>query len=370
MKVILKNYDTRKVIGTLQVKKLDRLFDVTQLISEEQQKTDFLGLGFTCEVTDAGITSYCSYGAVMSNDPEEVNGATVRHERGSTLIGASNVTIKEPVPVRIRKDERTQEISLRLFVTAFPEGYVLDVGKTSSNIFGVRSKMYLATIGTKNIRFGGLGNCHVFPTVKSVLGFVTKHRAVFNHMADNGYNFTVCPVCPQFAIDMNDVPEKDKKFLEPLSVLLNEINAYEVASEEDATLTGTATPEEMHQEAINRLTKLGVWDRVIEHFRKESKVFMSEFGGIVYDPNEDAKKAIAEVSGDSHLPYAVIRTQTTLGDMYCVLYVSSDKGNWERERADRHGYCEAYGYNATEPNFSEYGSAQIQQENGGLVRLC
>ena len=66
---------------------------------------------------------------------------------------------------------------------------------------------------------------------------------------------------------------------------------------------------------------------------------MSEFGGILYDLNEDAKTAVSAVKDRGDIPYAVCRSQTEIGDLYAVLFVSPDKNGWDFERPDREGNC-------------------------------
>ena len=51
-------------------------------------------------------------------------------------------------------------------------------------------------------------------------------------------------------------------------------------------------------------------------------------------------------------------------------FVRNDKEEWNLERADNHGRCYAYVYNADHPELSEYGEVQIVSANGGLMRIA
>ncbi len=366
MKVILKNYDTGATLGTMSTKRLKTLFDITPVLNEAQMESDILGLGYPCQVVSSGLVEFCEQGFVWSNDM--VENALVCHKRGSAQIGGI-ASITSPDPVRIRKDGQEIELNLRLSITAYEEGYVLNVGKSSANIFGAKTSQYLKNIGTVNVKFAALGSCRVFAGIKALLDYMEKNRGVLQYLAGRGYEFSVEPCCGLFAKDMEDIPSRDKQWVKALNVLLKQINATEETKDSEI-LSGTASHEEMQAEAISRLQKFGVVDEVVSRFKKNEGLFFSEFGGILYDLNKDAEDAANAVREMGYLPYAIVRNQTeSIGDIYLVLYVSADKEAWTYERPDDRGCLMAYGYNATFEEFSELGSAQVQGAIGGLIRL-
>ena len=98
----------------------------------------------------------------------------------------------------------------------------------------------------------------------------------------------------------------------------------------------------------------------------------SESAGILYFLNDGAKAAIEkmkEYSADA-LPYHLIHSFTEFGELYAVLFVSSNRDDWPSDGPDREGYVFSYVYNATDPSFSEYGDIVIQGANGGIVRTA
>ena len=67
---------------------------------------------------------------------------------------------------------------------------------------------------------------------------------------------------------MHEIPEKDKKYLEPLSDLLDVINTLPETEDDEEVLEGEASQEEITNEAIRRLIRLGVMDTVIGKVQK------------------------------------------------------------------------------------------------------
>ena len=67
---------------------------------------------------------------------------------------------------------------------------------------------------------------------------------------------------------------------------------------------------------------------------------------------------------------AVYIPSSTLLILYAVLYVSKDKTEWKYQRPDKHGFCNAYVYNADEPDYSEGGEICVQGAHGGLFRTA
>lgn len=373
--IVIKNYDTGEEIGRVFTRKLSCLFDAGDIISNVQQDEDILHLGFTCSVSSTGVTSYVTKGVVMTNDPDAASTANSCHEKrdNQTAVAfGSGLSAKPPKYVKIRKDSgKVEEIPLRLLLTAYPEGYVLSVGKESFNIFGARHKEYLAGIGSRNVRFASICGCRIFPTIAKLYAFAEKNEDTLRDLVAKGYCFSVEPTCSQFAPSMDEIPTKDQKAMGKLKELLDAINESCVEEEDLAPLTGCAADREMKDEAIRRLKKLGVADSVVNAFEKHGALYVSEFGGILYYQNANSMTAVSQVrnSPSGLLPYTVICNHTTYGDIYTVLYVSRDKSNWQSERPNRSGYCLAYGYNVSDPEFSEYGVVQIQSANGGLVRV-
>lgn len=67
MKLIIKNADTGEELIRTRTAKLDNIFNLKQILNQEENLQK-LGLAGS-RVTDSGINSYCTRGAVMSNAP-------------------------------------------------------------------------------------------------------------------------------------------------------------------------------------------------------------------------------------------------------------------------------------------------------------
>ena len=368
-KIIVKDYDTKQEIARISVKKLDSLFDVKQYLTLEMLRLK------DCRIIDSGINQYSTKNGIMTNDPDVTGATDVAYTgRNSSVIGpgASNV-LKDAAPSNIKVlfdgDDKATELSIRLSVTAYPEGYVINSGKMSTNIFGGRKPAYFASVGKRNFKCTSIDGAHLFLNMKAVLTYLEKHTDVFRYMVtEYGYEFSVEPASYLFASSLENIPAKDAKLLGQVETILAEINT-EPEKDCEEVLEGIATPEEIKAEAESRLKNLGVMNSVVENF-KNGKIFMSEFGGMIYDLSSSAKVAVNKAIERGLYPYAVCRNQASFGDSYAVLAVGNDKEEWQFERADKNGICYAYVYNADHPELSEYGEVQIASANGGLMRIA
>ena len=369
--MIIKDAVTNQELAKVRVKKLESLFNLNSVLTPEM-----IGLPEGCRIVSTGIRSFSTKGLIMSNDPEMVAGSEEVHTgRNSAIIGpgASRNANFEATPVEVMYpgESKPREINLKLAVTVYPEGYIINSGKSSVSIFGSQSKMYFSSIGEKNFKCSAASGARIFSDLNSVIKYLEKNKDTFHYMVtEYSYDFSVEPACSLFAESLSECPKKDQKHLAQLEDLLEVINTLpETEDYEDEFIEGEASENEMKEEAINRLHSLGVMDKVIDNF-KVGKLFMSEFGGVLYDLNDQAKEAVNTVKEQGNLPYAVCLSHMEFGDLYAVLFVSQDREEWSYERPDRKGFCLAYVYNADNPEFSEYGSIQITAANGGLVRTA
>jgi len=127
--------------------------------------------------------------------------------------------------------------------------------------------------------------------------------------------------------------------------------------------------EEMKQEALSRMSMLQMHPNAIEDFEKG--VLNRSEGGMLYWLTDDEKDMIMRWEAEtSNLAYHVIKDQTSLGLMYSILYVSSDKEEWVFDRKDLvDGYPLSYVFNQDDPDCSEYGPIKIMPRFGGVIRL-
>lgn len=126
----------------------------------------------------------------------------------------------------------------------------------------------------------------------------------------------------------------------------------------------------MVEEAVSRMCRLGMMPQVITKFRKQGTVLKSETAGILYDLNDEEKKAVADWEEKSGgIVYAAILSNMVFGRCLALLYISAEEEEWELDREDLEGRVPlAYVANLDAPDCSELGSIGIVPANGGLVR--
>ena len=129
--------------------------------------------------------------------------------------------------------------------------------------------------------------------------------------------------------------------------------------------------EERFIEAIERMKLLKLDNSCIEAFTK-GKVWESEGYGALYEVNKKEQELIDnfEKNHPNCLVYHMIHNVFEFGECYSMLYVSSDKEEWERDKQDiKDGYTFAWVENVDLDWCSEFGSIAIKPSFGGLVRL-
>lgn len=131
-----------------------------------------------------------------------------------------------------------------------------------------------------------------------------------------------------------------------------------------------ATRSEMRTEAVSRLKMWGVLPIVIDDFL-DGVLNKSEDNGILFYLNDEEKKlveAFEEKSGG--LVYHCVLSNTTIGQMLSMLYVSRYKEEWTADNVDieEASYTIARVENLTHPELSESGGIVLKPVNGGLVR--
>lgn len=127
---------------------------------------------------------------------------------------------------------------------------------------------------------------------------------------------------------------------------------------------------EQIMEAIERMKMLKMSKQCIEAF-KNGQVWESEGIGALYECNEQEQQYIKEFEQEHHcLVYHMIHNMFEFGECYTMLYVSSDKEEWEQDKEDITGlYAFAYVKNIDDEYCSEFGSVGIRPSIGGLVRV-
>lgn len=144
----------------------------------------------------------------------------------------------------------------------------------------------------------------------------------------------------------------------------------------------TTTKMEIKEEAINRIKalieKCKLNPNVLKYF-KEDKVyysyltaggFMGSIDTISYDKNYEKAVKDFETKHPDYIVYHAIESITAHGKLLSLLYVSSDKEDWESERLESNNNTMSYVFNLDNPKLSEFGYITIDSfmESGALVR--
>ena len=123
-------------------------------------------------------------------------------------------------------------------------------------------------------------------------------------------------------------------------------------------------------QAVERMKKLGIMEQPVKEFEDEGKLNLSENGGLLYYLNEDEQKMVDDFEKENNgLVYHVIKSRTTIGPMYALLYVSEYLEEWKMDMEDlEEGQALAYVVNMDMPDCSEFGTIGIKPSVGGLIR--
>ena len=249
------------------------------------------------------------------------------------------------------------------------EGFVIATGKTPAlGIFGIPTPTFVSGIGRRNARSAAHNDAKKFPTAKQALTFITKYKWAFKQLTgSDGWKPELQFFSDAYREYLEETMSKKKKA--KMYAAFNEANeilnqCIDCPAEIDEEPEYGETPME---EAMIRMKQLQLDSSVIQNF-KAGKLMFSEFGGILYFLNDAAKEAVAAAKERGLLPYHVVRTQTEIGDMYAVLYVSTDRNAWSYERRDNaSGYIDAFVKNG---DIEEYGPIGVDPCNGGLKRTA
>jgi len=354
------------VVNTIKLKENKDVFSYITIMEVMQEKEDILcigelgraNLGTTTLSNRNNMTTNLAVGNGTLSVSED--GSFICEDTGNSEVAAKNLTING------------EDMGLKVGLVLYKEGFVLNTGKTGSNLFGITYPAYLSNITTRKIKSSTKSGAKVFSTKKALVAYIEKHKRTMEYtVTEYGYNWSVEYNCPAFEYDYKNKKHKDieKINTEEIETLLAQINSTEAEKEEEV-IPEKATVENVKAEALFRMQKLNLYNNAIKAYRENGKIFMSEFGGILYDLNEEAKKAVEKVQADGYTPYHIVVSHTTIGDLYSVLYVSDNTENWLGERMDKNGDIVSYAYNASDPFLSEYGYSQYICVNGGLQRTA
>lgn len=128
--------------------------------------------------------------------------------------------------------------------------------------------------------------------------------------------------------------------------------------------------ELIKQECLERMEMLKLSRQCINAFKK-GKIWESEGYGALYELNEEEQKIVDDFEHkvEGYKVYHVIHNMTEFGELYSLLYVSTEKREWKEDRKDiEQGCVFAYVCNKTDEWCSEFGTIGVKPSIGGLVR--
>ncbi len=132
----------------------------------------------------------------------------------------------------------------------------------------------------------------------------------------------------------------------------------------------TELREKQKEQALKRMKFLNIMDQPVKEFKEEGKVNLSERGGLLYWLDDDEQKMVDDFEIENNaLVYHVIKSTTTIGLMYSLLYVSRYMEEWGMDMDDlRAGRAFVYVVNKDMPDCSEFGTIGVKPSIGGLAR--
>ena len=131
--------------------------------------------------------------------------------------------------------------------------------------------------------------------------------------------------------------------------------------------------EMMKEEAIKRMKILQLHQNVLDNFMNENKLNKSDspFGSLYWLDEEEIKIVKDFEKRHNVLLYLVIHTFSNLGETYELLFVTTEKEEWENEKRDlKNGFAFAQVIVIDYDPNSEMGYIGVESKNGGIVRVC
>lgn len=139
--------------------------------------------------------------------------------------------------------------------------------------------------------------------------------------------------------------------------------------------------EKIKEECLRRMKVLKLHDEgehtCVGDFRKNDKVWKSEFHGILYWLDEEEEKMVKDFESEHEgcKVYHCIKSHTEFGELLVMLYVNGKNEEYFNEDKTyfdediKEGYCMSYVHNIDSEWCSEFGSVGIQSMFGGLKRV-
>lgn len=352
---LLYEYNSKKTI--------DKPFEIRDEILDIQNQKDFLKINK--KLNSLGITSISCNDRAIDSFGFDGNESMVHTGRNSCVIGnsARKGFGNDGNDCVYIDDEgvAVPDENLTISFTAYESGLLLGVGKTISSIFVGNKPAYLTKITKKSIFCNSAKDAKLFTTYKSLIEYLTKHRYSLEYaVQEHGYELSILSIYD----GAKDSAKED--LVKEVNDLINVINSVGL----NPTTRGIPSiidDEVIKSECIDRLNDFKVMRDVVNNF-KNGKLMMSEFGGILYNLNDEAKRAVEIVEGYGYRPYHVVVAPVAGQTTYAVLYTSNISSEWEYERVNPKGQLDSFVY-MPEYDQIEHGPIWVVASSGGISRI-
>lgn len=369
-------------------------------ISRLQETEDILKLGRTCRLKDGKLG--LGIGKIYTNSKECVESTlpmetvdSVTSQKDDFVsvctghIRDEDLAYEEPEELM---DGEGNSLGITIQAESYACGLVLNTGRTMQcGIFGMGGTQpaYFEKFTSSKVYSNSKDRCKLYESPSKLLKAMKQKLDIFKNLVDSDFQYSVEYVTAQFEQEIMSLPENKKKKwdkdMEELRNFLEELNqkektihyatdAAKAVAEWEMTQKGDQPPrlseEDLKAEAIFRMKEMGLWDKIINTFSANGKMFQHESYGIIYDLDKDARDAVEKVRGLGLYPYLVIKTETMDGNMYDVLFVSENPAEWEFERCDKDGCLTSCCVSDLNFGDTEIGEIKIRtiHSTGGLVR--
>lgn len=137
------------------------------------------------------------------------------------------------------------------------------------------------------------------------------------------------------------------------------------------------TKEEILTEAKLRMEKMEIFEGTIEQFIENGRISYSLEGGNYWlvqeisDADLPINEEVQKLEEQEKIPYFIIFTETPYGNLWAVLFVTTDDSTWEAEHTNiESNKHTAYVFNEHQPECSEEGIVEFKKIYGGLIRTA
>ena len=129
-------------------------------------------------------------------------------------------------------------------------------------------------------------------------------------------------------------------------------------------------------EAIKRMNQLKIKNNIVDYFKDEDIVYVSDFNNLLnsypISNNKNYKNIVEDFEkATGHKVYHALRTHTYFGEILDLLFVSKYEEDWEYDfiKNNNSYFAMSMANNLTDENCSDMGTIIVRNKNGILERI-